>query len=102
MIIEVADFKVEPAQHEAFGEALRQAAGTVLSQATGYLGHSILACIETQGRYVLTVRWQTLGDHTMGFRQSPAFADWRAIIGPYFAQPPHVEHFTVVDSHASA
>lgn len=102
MIIEVADFKVEPAQHAAFGEALTRAARTVLSQASGYLGHRILACIETEGRYVLTVHWQTLGDHTLGFRQSPAFAEWRAIIGPFFVQPPHVEHFSVVDSHEPA
>lgn len=98
MIVEVADFKVEPAKHEQFGAALKTAADTVLSKATGYLGHSILSCIETQGRYVLTVHWATVEDHTTGFRQSPAFADWRAIIGPYFAQPPHVEHFAIVDN----
>lgn len=96
MIVEIADFRVEPKDHEAFGEALQRAASTVLAKATGYQAHSILACIETQGRYVLTVNWDTVGDHTQGFRGSPAFADWRAIIGPFFAQPPHVEHFTVL------
>lgn len=95
MIVEVADFKVEPAQHDEFGQALRTAANTVLSKATGYLGHTVLGCIETKGRNVLTVHWETVGDHTIGFRQSPAFADWRALIGPYFVQPPHVEHFTM-------
>ncbi|BDB69822.1 antibiotic biosynthesis monooxygenase [Comamonas thiooxydans] len=98
MIVEVADFKVDPAKHQEFGQALKQAAETVLSRATGYRGHSILSCIETQGRHVLTVQWETMGDHTIGFRQSAAFADWRAIIGPFFAQPPHVEHFAIVDS----
>lgn len=98
MIVEVADFKVAPHKHQEFGQALKKAAETVLSRATGYRGHSILSCVETQGRYVLTVQWETMGDHTIGFRQSPAFADWRAIIGPFFAQPPHVEHFAIVDS----
>ena len=100
MIVEVVDFKIDPAKHEAFGPVLKQAVQSVLSQAAGYAGHSVLACIETPGRYVLTVHWDTLEDHTVGFRQSPAFADWRALIGPYFAQPPHVEHFLVVDSRA--
>ncbi|GAA3993347.1 antibiotic biosynthesis monooxygenase [Comamonas faecalis] len=98
MIVEIADFKVEPARHEEFGQTLKKAADAVLSKATGYLGHSILSCIETQGRYILTVHWESLDAHTIGFRQSPAFAEWRAIIGPYFAEPPHVEHFSIVES----
>lgn len=101
MIVEIADFKVEPAKHKDFGSAIRQAADSVLSKATGYLGHTVLACIETEGRYVLTVHWETLDDHTIGFRQSAAFAEWRAIIGPYFVEPPHVKHFTVEDSRAA-
>lgn len=97
MIVEIADFRVDPQNHDAFGQALRQGVQSVLSKAQGYMAHSILACMETPGRYVLTVHWQTLEDHMVGFRQSQAFADWRAIIGPFFAQPPHVEHFTVLD-----
>ncbi len=57
--------------------------------------------METPGRYVLQVNWETLEDHTVGFRESPAFAQWRAIIGPYFAQAPHVEHFVVKDAQAN-
>ena len=51
-----------------------------------------------ESRVVLQVEWDNLEAHTVGFRQSPAFAEWRAIIGPYFARPPHVEHFDVVAS----
>ena len=97
MIVEVADFRVDPKDHEAFGQALSRGVQTVLSQAQGYMTHSILACIESPGRYLLTVHWKTLEDHMVGFRQSPAFADWRAIIGPFFVQPPHVEHFTALE-----
>lgn len=102
MIVEVVDFKIDPAQNQAFGPVLKKAVQTVLSQAAGYAGHSVLACIETPGRYVLTVHWATLEDHTVGFRQSPAFTEWRALIGPFFVQPPHVEHFNVIDSRAPA
>jgi heme-degrading monooxygenase HmoA len=48
----------------------------------------------------LIVRWSSLEAHTVGFRQSAAFADWRAIIGPYFAKPPVVEHFDLSDHSA--
>jgi heme-degrading monooxygenase HmoA len=44
----------------------------------------------------VTIFWDTLEDHTEGFRGGPLFAQWRAIVGPFFAQPPVVEHFTLV------
>jgi len=78
MIIELANFSVEPDQHAAFGEALVKGVSTVLSKSQGYLGHDILSCQETPGRWVLQVRWTSTEAHTVGFRQSAAFAQWRA------------------------
>ncbi|WP_427915549.1 antibiotic biosynthesis monooxygenase family protein [Ramlibacter sp. MMS24-I3-19] len=98
MIVEIADIRTRPEDKAAFAEAITRAAATVLSKAGGYRRHTILACQETPGRFILHVEWETLEAHTVGFRQSPAFAEWRAIIGPFFAQPPHVEHFDVVAS----
>jgi heme-degrading monooxygenase HmoA len=98
MIIEIADIAVQPEDKDAFAEAIQRAARTVLARSPGYRRHIIFASHETPGRFVLQVEWDNLEAHTVGFRQSPAFAEWRAIIGPYFAQPPHVEHFDVVAS----
>lgn len=94
-IIEVADFSVLAQDHEAFGKALAQAAAEVLSKARGYQEHQILASHETPGRYLLTVAWDSVEDHMVGFRQSPAFARWRELIGPFFTRAPHVEHFDI-------
>lgn len=99
MIIELADFSVASENHQAFGEALAQGVNTVLSKSEGYLGHEILSSQETLGRWVLLVRLTSTDAHTVGFRQSAAFADWRAIIGPFFAKAPYVEHFDL--SHFS-
>ena len=99
MITELADFSVAPENHEAFGAALAKGVSTVLSKSEGYLGHEILSSQETRGRWVLLVRWTSTEAHTVGFRQSAAFADWRAIIGPFFAKAPYVEHFDL--SHSS-
>ena len=96
MIVELADFQVRSEDRDTFSDAIRRAAATVLARAAGYRGHTILACIESPGRFILTVEWDSVEAHTVGFRQSPAFAEWRAIIGPFFQQPPHVEHFDVV------
>lgn len=52
--------------------------------------------VETPGRYLLLIQWDTLEDHTVVFRGSDAFPKWRAIVGPFFAQPPVVEHLQLV------
>jgi heme-degrading monooxygenase HmoA len=56
--------------------------------------------VESPERYVLMVWWETLEAHTVGFRASPLFAQWRAIVAPFFAQPPRVEHFELVTASA--
>ena len=96
MIIEIADFKILPDAREKFATAIAHAAEHVLAKSDGYRGHRILACRESPGRFVLTVEWDSLEAHTVGFRQSTAFSEWRALIGPYFAEPPHVEHFDLL------
>ena len=96
MILELADFRIQPGQQAAFEEAIQRAAQTVLSRAAGYQGWKVNHSIETPDRYVLQIFWDTLEDHTVGFRGGPLFPEWRAIIGPFFASPPTVEHFTLV------
>ncbi len=96
MIVEVADFKVRPEDRDAFSEAITRAAATLLAKSAGYRRHQIMACQESPGRFLLTVEWDSVADHMVGFRESPAFTEWRAIIGPFFLQPPVVEHFDVV------
>ena len=96
MILEIADFRIPPGQQAAFDEAIRRGVTTVVSQAQGFLGWSVHKGVETPERYVLQIRWATLEDHTVGFRGSPLFPQWRAIVGPFFAAPPVVEHFELV------
>ena len=66
------------------------------SRSTGYRSHKVHKGIESPERYVLMIWWDTLENHTVDFRQGPLFAEWRAIVGPFFAAPPSVEHFTLV------
>ena len=96
MILEIADIRIQPGREAEFEEAIRRATATVLPKANGAHGFQVHKCIETPQRFVLQIVWDTLEDHTVGFRQGPLFAEWRAIIGPFFASPPHVEHFTLV------
>ena len=96
MVLEIADIRIQPGQNAAFEEAIQRALRTVMSQAKGASAWSVNRCVETPERYVLQIQWETLENHNVDFRQGPLFAQWRAIIGPFFAQPPLVEHFTKV------
>ena len=96
MILEVADIRIAPGQQAAFDEAIVTGLTTVVSQAKGYRGYKVNRIVESPERYLLMIFWDTLEDHTLGFRGGPLFPQWRAIVGPFFAQPPEVEHFTLL------
>jgi heme-degrading monooxygenase HmoA len=96
MILEVADIRIAPGQQAAFDEAIQRGLTTVISQAKGFRGWKVNKGVESPERYLLMIFWDALEDHTVGFRQGPLFAQWRGIVGPYFAQPPVVEHFTLL------
>jgi heme-degrading monooxygenase HmoA len=96
MILELADIRIPPGQNAAFEEAIQRGLSTVASQAQGFRGAKVNRGVENPERYILQIFWDTLEDHTVGFRQGPLFPQWRAIVGPFFAAPPVVEHFELV------
>lgn len=96
MVLELADIRIHPGQQAAFDEAIQRGLRTVISQAQGFQGFKVNKGIESPERYVLQIFWATLENHTVDFRQSPLFAEWRAIVGPFFASPPVVEHFDLL------
>ena len=92
MILEVASFQIKAGESPAFEQAFLQAA-KVISQAKGYISHEMQRSVDADNHYLLLVKWQTRDDHMVGFRESPLFAEWRRLIGPYFASAPQVEHY---------
>jgi heme-degrading monooxygenase HmoA len=100
MILELADFRIDPAQSAAFEEAIERGLNTIVRHSKGFKGYKVNRSQETPGRYILMAYWDTLEDHMVGFRESEAFPRWRAIVGPFFVQPPVVEHFDLVTKSA--
>lgn len=96
MILELADIRIQPGKQKEFEEAIARGVRTVIARAEGFRGFKINKGIESPERYLLQVFWDALEDHTVKFRGGPLFAEWRGIVGPYFAQPPVVEHFTLL------
>ncbi|MFC7515600.1 antibiotic biosynthesis monooxygenase family protein [Herbaspirillum sp. GCM10030257] len=100
MILELADIRIQPGKQAEFDAAIQRGVEQVISRAKGFQGYKVNKGIESPDRYVLMIFWETLENHTVDFRQSPAFQEWRAIVGPYFAAPPAVEHFTLLTKSA--
>ena len=96
MIMETALIEVLEGQEAAFEEAL-EVAKTVLAQATGFNHIYVHRGIERPSVYMLALGWDTLEDHTVGFRESELFVQWRTLIGPFFANPPQVEHWNLFE-----
>lgn len=97
MIIERALMAITPGSEADFEAALAKAQDDVLAQAKGFHGIRIARGVENPSTYLLLLEWDTVEDHTVGFRESELFAQWRALIGPYFAQAPAVEHYAEID-----
>lgn len=96
MVLEVATLDVKPGQSEAFLEAFRRARAIIASM-PGHLSHELQQCIENPDRYLLLVKWESLEDHTEGFRNSDAYQEWKALLHHFYDPFPTVEHFNVVD-----
>lgn len=95
MILEVADIRIAQGRQDDFEQAAHRGIQTVIARSKGFRGYQVRRCIETPERYLLLLEWDTLEDHTVGFRQSALYAEWRNIVVEFFAAPPHVEHFTL-------
>jgi heme-degrading monooxygenase HmoA len=93
MILEVAVLDIKPGLAKEFEAAFRTASA-IIAAMSGYISHELQHCLENEHRYILLVRWQTLEDHTIGFRQSPQYQEWRSLLHHFYEPFPIVEHYT--------
>ena len=92
MILEVAVLKVRPGMGQQFETTFAEAA-KIISSMPGYISHDLQKCIETEHQYLLLVNWQTLEDHTVGFRKSAEYQTWKKLLHHFYDPFPVVEHY---------
>ena len=92
MVLESAALDVKPGEEGAFEAAFREAE-VIIASMPGYLSHELLRCVERTSRYLLLVRWETLEHHTEGFRGSPEYRRWKALLHHHYDPFPTVEHY---------
>ena len=91
MILEVAILDVIPGQEAEFERAFATAE-KIISQVPGYQSHDLKRCVERRSRYILLASWEKLEDHTEGFRGSPEYQQWKALLHHFYDPFPEVEH----------
>jgi heme-degrading monooxygenase HmoA len=92
MILEVATLDVRPGLESDFETAFDEAARIIIGM-PGYISHELQRCVEKSNRYLLLVNWQTLEDHTVGFRQSVQYQQWKSLLHHFYDPFPTVEHY---------
>jgi len=95
MILEAAPLKIRPGQSEAFEKSFRQAQ-EIIASIPGYLSHELQRCLERPDEYLLLVRWESLEAHEVGFRGSPGYQQWKALLHHYYDPFPTVLHYEAV------
>ena len=96
MILEAALLNIKPGLECDFESAFKKASN-IISSMKGYLSHELHRCIEVQGKYLLLVRWESLEAHTVGFRSSPKYQEWKELLHHFYEPFPTVEHFEEVE-----
>lgn len=96
LILEMGVLNVKAGQQSDFEQAFKEAS-SILSSMKGYLSHELHRCLETPGRYLLLVQWKTLEDHTIGFRGSAQYQDWKRRLHHFYEPFPLIEHFEQID-----
>ena len=98
MILEVAILDVIPSQEREFEAAFEQAS-PIISSIAGYVSHQLQKCVERQNRYILLVNWETLEAHTIGFRGSEQYQEWRKLLHHFYDPFPAVEHYQLIQNY---
>ncbi len=99
MVLEVAILPLRPGTSAEFEAAFREAQAIIAGMA-GYQRHELRRCLEAEDRYLLLVWWDTLEDHTEGFRGSSGYGRWRELLHHFYDPFPVVEHYVIAEGAA--
>jgi heme-degrading monooxygenase HmoA len=96
VIVEHGVLRIRPGREAEFEAAFAKARPLISAQ-PGFLAISMSRSIESPSLYLLLVQWETVEAHTEGFRKSPEFQQWRALLHEFYESPPVIEHFVGID-----
>jgi heme-degrading monooxygenase HmoA len=96
MITEIAILNIKQNESSLFEKAFNKAQ-SIISSMNGYIKHEVLKCMEETDKYLLIVRWQSLEDHTEGFRKSNDYNEWKNLLHHFYEPFPTVQHYKTLN-----
>lgn len=97
MVLEVAILQIKPGQAARFEKDF-QLAKQYIAATKGYIRHHLKKCMEKENQYLLLVEWISLEAHETGFRKSPQYEKWKALLHDYYDPFPEVFHYENIDA----
>lgn len=95
VLLEIAQLQVRTGKQSEFEHAFNQAQ-RIISVMPGYMGHELQKCVEKDDHYMLLVQWETIEHHEVGFRKSPQYQEWRALLHHFYDPFPTVLHYSKI------
>lgn len=95
MILEAFICHIKPGEESDYEAALHDAV-PLISAMKGFRSITLQRCLETSGQYLILIEWDTLEDHTVGFRGSAEYQEWRKRLHRFYDPFPTVDHYTQV------
>ncbi|MBI1782482.1 MAG: antibiotic biosynthesis monooxygenase [Sphingobacteriales bacterium] len=95
MITEIALLNIIPGKAQEFEKAFGEAQ-EIISSMKGYIEHELQKCMEEENKYLLLVRWETIEDHTEGFRKHERYKEWKNLLHHFYHPFPVVEHYKTI------
>jgi len=93
VILEVAILDVKEGEEGCFESAFSRAQ-LIISSMEGYVSHQLKKCIEKPNRYIFLVNWETIENHTIDFRESKQYQEWKKLLHHFYDPFPEVQHYT--------
>ena len=97
MVLEIAEYTAQPGKAEELARGLL-AGREIILRAAGCRSVTLRRCLEDSSRYIFTIEWETLDHHTVQFRGSPQFQEYRNCIAGLYVDPIVARHYEAVNA----
>ena len=95
MVVEYTRYKIDEKRRALF-ERVYEKAGEALGSSIHCLRYELSHCAEDPDRYILRIEWDSEEGHLKGFRASPEFKSFFALVQPYVKDIEEMRHYEVI------
>ena len=95
MFVERAEIPVKEGLEAEFAAAMESRGTAILAAAPGCAKVTVGRGVENPGKFILLLEWDSVESH-IALTKTPAFDEFKALVGPFFAGAANMEHFEIL------